>query len=49
VRDKGWRPRKREVPTRWMAGPLRWKVAVVVVVAAAAPAVAEGTAAAVER
>ena len=50
VRDKDWRSRKREAPSRLMAGPSRWKVAVVVaVVAAAAPAVAEGTAAAVER
>jgi len=46
-----WMTMKREAPSRWMAGPLRWKVAaaVVVVVAVAAPAVAEDIAAAVER
>ena len=51
-RDMDWMTMKREAPSRWTAGPLRWKVAAaaaVVVVAVAAPAVAEDIAAAVER
>lgn len=36
-----------EAPVHWMAGPWRWKVAVVVV--AEAPVVAEDTAAVAER
>ena len=51
VRDKDWRTMKREAPSHWMVGPLRWKVAaaVVVAVAAATPAAAEDIAAVVER
>ena len=51
-RDRDWKTMKKEAPSHWMAGPLRWKVAVAaaaVVVVAAAPAVAEDIAAAAER
>lgn len=46
--DKDWRKRKSEVPSHWVAEPLRWKV-VVAVAAVAKPVVVEDTAAAVER
>ena len=48
-RDKGWRTMKREAPSHWRAGPLRWRVAAVAVAVVAAPAVAGDTAAVVER
>lgn len=49
-RDKDWRTMKKEAPSHWRAGPLRWRVAAVaVVVAVAAPAVAGDIAAAAER
>lgn len=48
-RDKDWRTMKKEAPSHWRAGPLRWRVAAVAVVAVAAPAVAGDIAAAAER